>query len=480
VSSMLGQAVDVLIEIGPIVILSRLLSPSDFGVMAMAVSVAGLLAAIKEAGLSAATVQAPKITHEQVTALFWINVALGLGVAVLSSGAGALAAWWMHQPLLVWLVPSLGLTGAIDCFGIQHDALLQRKLEFRKSVTRQLIARVMGVTAGIIAAFQGAGIWSLVLMQAVSALASTLTLWMACSWRPGPPRNLRVAYPMLRFGVKILLDRTIAQATRGLDSIVIGYYHGSVATGLYARAQGLIGKPLTRVLAPIMNVARPAFSRAAQDPARFRRAVSEALGIVSLGSAMLVALLVPASHGIVRILLGPAWAGAVPIFSALACFALVEPCASIVGSMVVASGRPGALLKWRLVSIVMVIAGLVLAAPYGVVVIAYTYAGMGLLVRTPLFLWYAGRLIGVPFRVLLSDILPATVVSAGTILLVSLLRRSFEDPASIASTIVLILASAVVYLGGCLLFERPRKAMLNLWSQVAAMVVRRAPAPVLE
>lgn len=475
-STVLGQGLNILIEIGPIMVLSRLLSPNDFGVMAIAASIAGILAAMKEAGLSAATVQAPKITHEQVTALFWVNVLLGGGVGALSLAVGPVAAWWMKQPLLTWIIPSLGAIGLMDCFGIQHDALLQRKLQFRQLVTRQLVARACGVAVGIVAASYGAGIWSLVLMLAFSALAGTITLWRACAWRPGPFGNLRVAYPMMSFGFKILLERVLGQSARGLDALVIGYYHGSATTGMYSRAQGILANPLAKVMAPIMNVARPALSRAAESHSRFRRAITEALGIISFAAAGAVAVLVPASEGIIRLLLGPKWLDAVPIFSILSCFALVEPCASIMASAVVAVGKPGALLKWRLFSIVTVIVGLLLAAPYGVLAIAAAYAVMGLVVRMPLFFWYAAPHVGIPFWELFEPVLPATIGSIISIAGTTALRPLLHDPGSLIGTLQTVLIATVFYASLCLLFPRTRKVIWSLWENVQTVANRRPAA----
>ncbi|BDC53170.1 lipopolysaccharide biosynthesis protein (plasmid) [Bryobacterales bacterium F-183] len=474
IATALGQGLDILIEIGPIVVLSRLLPPSDFGVMAMAMAVGAILAVVKEAGLSSATVQARQLNHEQVNALFWTNVLLGLSVGALSFIAGPTAAWVVSQPQLTWIIPCLGLTGIIDCFGIQHDALLQRKLEFRKIVTRQLTARSLGVAAGITAALYGAGIWSLVIMQAVSAITGTVTLWIACGWRPGRPSNLAAARPLVRFGVNILLERLLGQTTRGMDTLVIGYFHGSVATGLYARAQGLIGKPLARVLAPIMNVSRPALSRAADDPQRFEQAAADVLSLVSVFTALIVAVLASASDGIVRLLLGPAWSAAVPIFSALAIFAMVEPCASIMASLVIAAGRPDALLRWRMISVVIVLTGLLLSAPYGVVVIAYAYAGLGLAVRMPAFLWYGCRAAGLPFGKLFHTIWPPVLSGAIAVGASHALRTQFDDPATPLAAVALGATAAAVYLGVCLALPRTRQSLWLLAEQIAPRLRQRS------
>lgn len=432
--------------------------------MAMAVSISTLLASIKEAGLSSATIQAQNLTHAQVNAMFWINSLLGVSVGCLSVIVGAVSAWWLSQPQLAKIIPAMGVVGAIECLSIQHSALLQRRMEFQKLVTQQLVARIASVTVGITAAFQGAGVWSLVLMQIVSATVGTASLWVNCKWRPSGLSNLKAAYPMLRFGTAILAERVLAQATRGLDSIVIGHYYGSEATGLYARAQNLIAKPLARAMTPIMNVSRPALSRAAENPTRLSNAARELLGLISVASALLVVILVVGSEGIVRIMLGSAWDKAIPIFAALACFALVEPCASVTASMLVSSGHPGALLRWRTFSALSVIVGLLLAAPHGVIVIAVTYAGMGLVVRTPLFLWYASGIIGIPFKQLFGLVFRPALLAGVSISISLFVRQYLTDPGSFFNMILLISTGGGLYLLGCFTLTSFRHVTM-LWRQ---------------
>src|SRR5271166_3442320 len=144
------------------VVLARLLTPADFGLVAMVTAVTGLGSAFADLGLSEATIQRKEISHEQVSALFWINVAIGLGLMLVTMGLAPALVWFYRQPRLKGITFWLSLTFLIGGLRVQHNALLQRQMRFVAIAIRDLVAYSVAVTTTIAMACLGAGYWALV------------------------------------------------------------------------------------------------------------------------------------------------------------------------------------------------------------------------------------------------------------------------------------------------------------------------------
>lgn len=428
-------------------LLARLLSPDDYGVVAMATAITGVLGSLREAGLSTATIQRPDITHTQVSTLFWLNCAMGLAVAVLCGALAPVAAWFFHHQELVLVIPALGLVGLIGSVGIQHNALMQRRMEFKQLMLRDLAGQLGGFIAGYTAARLGAGYWSLVVMEAVTVLISTVAIWWGCAWRPSRPGRYAEVRSMVSFGANVSGAALLTHFTNGLNTMVLGYFHGSAAVGLYSRAQMLLSTPMGQVVQPIMSVARPALSRAAEDPQKLARVTGELMGLIAFTCAGIIAVLVPAADGLILLLMGERWLPAAPIFIALAPFAIIEPAAGMLATVLVASGHAAAMLRWRVVSLVVIAAGLAVSVRWGPVAVAATYAGLGLGVRMPQFMWLVCRKTGASFRELLGHLLPGLVIAALAIAGAFAARQFLTRPESLLSTIALIALSGSLYLG---------------------------------
>jgi len=144
------------------VILARLLTPHDFGLVAMVTTVTSFLRVFKDAGLSIATVQRERITHAQVSNLFWINIAVSiLGTLILAASAPVIARFY-HNPRLITITLLLSTTFLISGSTIQHQALLKRQMRFKALALIEVGSMAVGVLIGILMALRGYRYWSLV------------------------------------------------------------------------------------------------------------------------------------------------------------------------------------------------------------------------------------------------------------------------------------------------------------------------------
>ena len=231
-----SQGAKFALSIGSAVILARLLTPHDFGLLAMVTTIMGLLRIFKDAGLSSATVQRDGITHAQVSNLFWINVAVGGLLALLMGAAAPAIAWFYREPNLIGITIWLSVTFLISGSTVQHQALLQRQMRFKAIAVIEVGSITAGLIAGVWMALAGCGYWSLVGMNLATESAGLALTWLASRWRPQWPRWQSGTRPLLSFGISMTASGALYAITRNVDSMLVGWRYGANGVGLYSRA----------------------------------------------------------------------------------------------------------------------------------------------------------------------------------------------------------------------------------------------------
>lgn len=464
-----GQAIKLVLGLATTAVMARILAPQDYGAVAMVVAFLGLATLFRDLGLSAATVQRERITHDEVSGLFWVNVATGSTLMVIMMLCAPLIVSFYHRPDLYWLTIAYASLTPINSLGAQHSALLERSMRYGSLAGRDLVAAFAGAFAGILSAALGLGYWAIFTMQAVTTVVGTMTLWWQSAWIPGPPQHPRKLAPLLAFGGALTLSNLLAFVARGLDSLLLGRFVGAVGLGLYTRAQNILLRPLEQVIPPVMNVATGTFARLAATPERFIETAFRFLGVLAFTAGLAVALVVGTAHWIVALLLGPQWTDAVPLVRALAPFALVEPCASLLGTLLVVRGHPLKLARWRVVSTAIILAGLFVGLPWGPLGVAVAMSGTGLLLRTPLFFVYSSQVLGLSSARLFRTVGPHAL--CGLLVAASLLALNQAWP--LGDPFVGLITHAAVgtalYLGLALAWAGGRTTMRDLFASTRAL-----------
>jgi PST family polysaccharide transporter len=313
-----GQGAKYGLDVLTVVVLARLLTPGDFGLVAMVTAVVGFLATFKDVGLSMATIQTAEVSHEQVSTLFWVNVAASLVLALVIALISPAVAWFYGEERLVGVTIALGGGFVFAGLMAQHGALLRRQMRMRSLVRVEVGAHLAGAAAGVAAALAGWGYWALVVRGLTAPFVQLVATWIAMPWRPGRPRRATGAGSMLRFGGFVTGFRAVNYVGRNLDNVLIGRFIGGPALGIYSKAYGLLLLPIGMVSAPVTDVAVPALSRLQSDPERLRSYYYKALALVVTVSMPLVAWVASVADSFVLTLLGPQWLEAVDIFRILA------------------------------------------------------------------------------------------------------------------------------------------------------------------
>jgi O-antigen/teichoic acid export membrane protein len=391
VVTVVSQGLKFMISMVATVVLARLLTPQDYGLVGMVAVVIGFVSMFKDLGLSTATIQRAKINNAQISTLFWINVALSLGVMLVTAAISPLIARFYHEPRLVLITIAYGCGFLLGGLTVQHEALLRRQMRFTALAGAEVFSIVASVVTAITMARRGAGYWSLVGGALSLNLAYLLGIWILCRWRPGLPVKNSGVRSMLLFGGNFTAFSVLNYFARNLDNMLIGWYWGAAALGLYAKAYQLLLLPLDQINSPITAVAVPALSRLADDPERYRQAYLRILEKIAIMTMPLMVFMIATSDWLVQILLGPKWVGVSRIFALLAIAGFVQPVTSTTGWLFLTQGRPHHMFQWGLIGSSLIVASIVVGLPWGAVGVATSYSVGFICITAPLLLWFVGR-----------------------------------------------------------------------------------------
>ena len=372
--TMAAQGVKFLLQMGSTMVLARLLTPQDFGLIAMVTALTGFAAMFKNMGLSMATVQRAEINHGQISTLFWINVVLSLGVMLVIAALAPAIAWFYGEPRLTWI--TLALAGAFIFGGltVQHQALLRRQMRFGSLALIQIVSMSIGIITAIIAAFYGAGYWSLVLMQLATAVAGAIAVWVACGWRPGLPVRHSGVRGMLKFGGHLTGFNFVNYFSRNADNILIGKFIGVDALGLYAKAYRLFMMPISQIRGPLNQVAMPVLSSLQNQPERYIKYYQRLIDIMASLTIPLALYCAIEAGFLIKILLGQQWLGAVSVFRILVIAALIQPVAGTRGLVLISHGFSDRYFYWGLFNAILAVTAFLVGLPFGIEGVAAAYA----------------------------------------------------------------------------------------------------------
>lgn len=374
VVTMGGQAARMIIQSLGVVVLSRLVEPSEFGLFAMVLVIVGIGEVLRDFGLSAAVIQSREITREQQSNLFWINTAIGCLLCVVLIACSGLVAGFYGQPELAEVAIAVSGVFVLNGMATQYRAALNRELRFTVLAVSEVVSMAIGLVVGIGLAAGGFGVWALVVQQLVQAAATLMMTVFYGRWLPGLPSSGAEMKPLLVFGWNFGCMQLINYLSRNIDTIVIGRRFGTEPLGFYNRAYQLLTLPLNQINGPATKVAFPVLSRIADDPRKYERFLlrgqSALLHVVAFGFCFAIALAGP----LVRLILGDQWAESAEIFQALAISGIVQTAAFGTYWVFLSKGLSGANLRCTLTTKLLLVVSVIAGSNWGVVGVAVGYS----------------------------------------------------------------------------------------------------------
>ncbi len=450
-------------------VLARLLTPADFGLMAMVLVFTTFAALLVEGGLGSALVQKQATSADDEASVFLANLGMGALLALLLWWLAPAIAGFYAQPSLLPLLRLLSWLLPLGALATVPNALLSQRLDFRKRAGAELAASIGAGVLALWLAWRGAGVWSLAWQAIAAALLRAVALWGLSGWRPRGRFDGASFSRLFRFGGPLLLANVLSVAALRLQSLLIGRRFDARALGYYAMAQDTQQAPAQFMSGLLNRVGLPMFATVAQQPAKLAGALRLALRLSMFVYAPCMAGIAVAAQPIVRLLYGPQWEAVAPLLSVLALAGMFWPLHVLNLAALGALGRADLVLRLEVVKGLVGIPLVLLAAPRGPMAVAWAVFASSL-ASAWINTRHSHRLLHCGLRAQARDLLPGlllTLAAAGAAWLASGWSRHALLDLGLA-----IAAAVATYVAGAVLLR------LQAWRDLLDFVqALRAGAP---
>jgi PST family polysaccharide transporter len=446
-------------------LLARLLTPSEFGLVALAATFLVFLEPLQDSGLSAALVYRRDRVERAAGAVLVYAPIIGLGAFVLGFAAAPYFARAFHEPDVTAVIRALLGLVIIRSLGVAPWAILERTMNYRARTVSDLAAALVQAVVAVSLAFAGAGVWSIVAGQLSAGAVSVTLVWFLVPWRPSPRHaDWGTLRDMLRYGRWVGAGNMFNLVNRTLDNLVVGRLLGTTSLGFYTVAFRFADIPPS-LLGPILGrVMFPVYSMLQHDVQSVRRVYLQNLQRVALALLPIVVGLMIATKPIVLALLGDQWLPVVTPLRILAVWALVRSFVATAGEVYNGRGKPQLSLYFLIPGTGVLLLLLLLLVP------RYDLDGAALaqtlaitLVGVP-GLYVAMRLVRLPARELAKGLAPAVLCTALLAVALVVLLPLTDSLSPVVAVVVLVSSGAAVYLGSTAVFAK--SIVMPLWVSV--------------
>ncbi|WP_166436003.1 lipopolysaccharide biosynthesis protein [Cellulomonas shaoxiangyii] len=469
-TSLLGLAAKVGLQIVGLLVLSRLLSPADFGLVAVPVAAVGVGEVIRDLGLSVAAIQAKELSASQRSNLFWANLVVGVLLCALYIAASRPIAAAFGSPEAAVITAVLSSTFVLNGFAAQFRASLNRDMRFTALVVADVVAATLAIFVAVVLAANGAGFWAVVTQYVCSAGVGAVILAAAAQWWPGMPSSLAESAHLVRFGASVSAAQVVAYLGNNADTFVLGFTTTPQRLGLYSRSFQLVVAPLGQFKTPLTTVALPVLSRLRGDGQRYARYLRVGQAALGYGVIPIAAVAICAPAALADFALGPQWSAAVPVIQVLGAAGALQQVSYVAYWIFVSHGLGNSLLRYSVVAAVVRTAAILALSPLGPVGVAWGYV-TGSALMWPVALVWSCRMAGVPLRPVLTGA-GRIVLCTGTGVAAAWAAVSALDAPAILEVLAVPCCFALVYVLAAIVVRPVRMDLLGLWD-LARRFVRR-------
>lgn len=449
IAATLWSGADILLrqglQFGVSVVLARILSPVEFGTIALLYLFTGIASAFVDGGFSTALIRDREASHTDESTVFWFNLVIGACLAaVLALSANAIAAFY-ELPILVPLTWAMATNVFMSALGSIHGTLLTRDLNFRVQMKIGVAASLLSGAVAIGLAWRGFGVWALAAQAVVATLCTTVLLWVVNPWRPTQEFSVKSVRRLFGFGGFVLASSLLDILYSRLHTVVIGKLFGVRELGYFHRADGIKQLPVGVLTSILGRVALPVFSAVADDTAKLRRGVTLSVRGMMLLNLPIMMGLAALADPFVTAVLGAQWLPSSPLLQILCLAGSFWPLHVINLSVLMALGHSNLFFRLQLVKQVLGIGLLCVGALFGVRGIAWSSVAFGAC-AFPVNAFYTKRFLGYGVVEQTIDFAPCAALSGVMFVAVRSVSR-YWSPSPIVETLLLAIFGAVVFVG---------------------------------
>ena len=394
------------------IILARLLTPEEYGVMAMVSIFIAISNSIIDSGFSSALIRKVKVKPIEYNAVFYFNLLISLLLYICLFFISPFIALFFREPILCEVMRVIGLILIINALSIIPYTIFVREINFKTQTIISLIASVGSGVIGVWMAFSGQGVWSLVGQQLGRQCLNTLFLWFFCHWKPTVSFSMTAFKEMFGFGSKLLLSGLLDTIYKDIYYIVIGRCFSSSILGQYTRAKQFSMVFSTNLTTVVQRVSFPVLSSIQDDSIRLREAYRKVIKSTMLVSFACMLGLAAIAKPLLILLISDKWLPAV-YFLQIVCFSnMLYPLHAINLNILKVKGRSDVFLKLEVIKKVLAIFPILVGVYLGIEMMLW---GSVIISVISYFLnaYYSASLINYSVYEQLKDIFPSFIVSLG-------------------------------------------------------------------
>lgn len=472
------QGMALAIQIIATVVLARLLTPADFGVVAMVTTFSLLVVNFGGNGFTEAVLKWEEIDHALASNLFWINLAAGVFLTVGFASAGSLLAWFYGDARVAIITIGVSSTIFITSTSVLHLALLKRAMRFTAVSVNDIIARIASVAVSIIFAWARWGYWALVAGIVALSLSTSVGAWVLCRWAPCFPRKVDKTTTVVRFAIHVYGQFCVNYFARNTDNLLVGWRFSAQALGFYKKAYDLFALSASQLVSPLTSVAVSALSRLSQNSSQYRRYLLSSLGVIAFVGMGVGADLTLVGRDVIRLLLGPGWEESGRIFTFFGPGIGIMLLYGTHGWIHLSIGRADRWFRWGIIEFAVTFLLFLVGLPWGPAGIALGWTASFWILTIPAF-WYAGKPIQLKVGPVIAEVWKFLLASLVAGFVVAAIMRSTpffvlvpSAKAALARILTVSLLFAALYLGMVIVLHRGCAPLYKFTGLLAEIVPR--------
>ena len=358
----LGSALGKVISLGTTLILARILSPADYGLIAIAMIVIGFIGFFNEVGIGSAIIQKNELSTTEVNGCFVIAILVSIVLFFITLAAsGSIAQFYAH-PELQAMISVLASGFIFGAFSTVPMAFLRKEMQFKAIAGVNILATIIQSIVSLVLAWQGHGVWSLVWGFVAASVVTSAGFFALSSWRPRGQYGIREASTLVIYGLHVTSTRVFWYLYTNADKAIVGKMLGAKSLGIYDMAFSLATLPSAQVTTLVINVASPLFSKLQNNLTELSSVVLKLTrGLAYVTYPALIGMLV-CSRELILVLLGPDWIDVLIPFSALCLMGLIKSVDPLLSQVLTSTGHAKKLSAYTAMCSVVMLSGVIVGA----------------------------------------------------------------------------------------------------------------------
>jgi PST family polysaccharide transporter len=434
------------------IFLARILTPSIFGIVSMVTIFSNFAALFIDLGFSAALIQKKEVTDAHYSSVFWLNVGIGFLMYLIFYISAPLISLFYNQPELTLLIRVICLSFIVSSFASVQANILIKELHFKKKVIINWISMLIGYALAFIMAYQGYGVWSLVMMTLLTAILNSILYWFVSKWVPLFIFEWKKVKELSHYGLNFLGEASVNYWSRNFDNFIIAKVLGSTDLGIYTRAYSLMLLPLRNVSTIITKVMFPAFSKKQDDIQVLKKYYLSIIQYIALITFPLMIGLSLVSKEFVLLFFGIKWTAMIPVLSILSGLGAIQSIVSLNGLIYNSLGKVNIAFKVSIITNIVLVFAFIIGVNYGLIGVAYSYLIASALLLIPMYQIAIKQINTSLLEVFktIKGIVLATLLMALLLLIIT----NYSDFSILNGLIVKVIIGASVYFLSLFFFEK--------------------------